>query len=68
MSAGQIPSIGAKRMKYVVFSIFQCTNCSEKTKKKFQQGDFVYKEAGSCKNCKKKTRITMIYSEPLKPK
>ncbi len=66
MSLGHIPSIGARKGRQVVFTVEQCTQCNQKAKHPFQQGDYVFRDAGECQSCKGRKRIVMIYSEPLK--
>ncbi|MFN3622387.1 MAG: hypothetical protein ACK4TI_05800 [Nitrososphaerales archaeon] len=64
--ATMIPSIGEKRGKQIVYTVEECLNCGEKSKRTFTVGDYVFKQNGQCKKCSGNILITMIYAEPLK--
>ena len=51
---------------FKVYTIEVCPSCNFKTKRPFEAGDFVFKELTECSHCKKaKSRIEMIYAEPI---
>ncbi|MDA4117888.1 MAG: hypothetical protein OK455_06040 [Thaumarchaeota archaeon] len=52
------------KKKLNVFTIEECPACGQKTKRPFQIGDYVTKEAAKCSKCGNVTRITLIYAEP----
>jgi hypothetical protein len=53
-----------KEVKPEIFTEETCQACSEKTRRRFEDGDFVYKTAAVCKNCSSSnTLITAIYGE-----
>ncbi|HEY4699065.1 MAG TPA: hypothetical protein VIH27_01660 [Nitrososphaerales archaeon] len=59
--------VQSKKPKFNVFTIETCSACNFKTKRPFQLGDYVFKEAGDCTHCNKsKTLIEMIYAEQIK--
>lgn len=59
---------GERRAKMPVYAIEECANCKVKTKRPFQNGDYVFKLSGECAQCKQgRNRIIMVYAEPLKP-
>ena len=41
----------------------KCESCNMETKRKFKEGDYVFKETQSCESCKGKLRIEKIYGE-----
>ncbi|MBI2183418.1 MAG: hypothetical protein HYU39_00505 [Thaumarchaeota archaeon] len=61
--AMMFPSFGEKKQKMQVYTIEECQNCHDKVKRPFQQGDYVYKEAGECQKCHGKKMITMVFGE-----
>ncbi len=56
-----------KKQKFTVFTIEECPVCGQKTKRPFQAGDFVTKDAAKCGKCGNQTRISLIYAETIKP-
>jgi hypothetical protein len=53
-----------KEVKPEIFAEETCRACGEKTRRRFEDGDFVYKSAAACKNCSSAdTLITAIYGE-----
>jgi len=65
--AQALQTAGERRLRMPVYAIEECTNCKVKTKRPFQKGDYVFKLAGECTQCKGRNRIIMVYAEPLKP-
>ena len=53
-----------KKSKLLVYSIEECPACGQKTKRAFQVGDFITKEAAKCTKCGDTTRINLVYAEP----
>lgn len=47
-----------------VVSVITCDHCSFKEIKRFEVGDYVFKEIGECPKCKHTRVITSIYAEP----
>ena len=47
----------------IPYTITQCEQCNFESKKKFEQGDFIFKESSSCTSCNGKTRILKIFGE-----
>ena len=58
-----------KEVKPQIFTEETCQACNENTRRRFEDGDFVYKAAAVCKNCfSSNTLITAIYGEyPAEP-
>jgi rRNA maturation protein Nop10 len=52
------------KKKLNVFTIEECPACGQKTKRPFQIGDYITKDAAKCTKCGNVTRITLIYAEP----
>ena len=49
------------------YSVDHCTNCSKTTKRKFKEGDYVFKIMEKCASCDVgKIMITKIFSEATK--
>lgn len=48
------------------FTLEQCKNCNNKTKRKFKAGDFVFKESSECKKCSHPMLIVKIFGEVVK--
>jgi hypothetical protein len=40
-----------------------CQTCNQKSKKNFEDGDYVYKPGSACKECSGTEMITAIYGE-----
>jgi uncharacterized protein (UPF0212 family) len=53
-----------KKSKLLVYTIEECPVCGQKTKRAFQVGDYVTKEAAKCTKCSNATRISLVYAEP----
>ena len=53
-----------KEPKPEIFTEETCQDCGEKTKRGFEEGDYVFKVGSPCKNCSSKsTIINSIYGE-----
>ncbi len=47
-----------------IFSEDTCQSCSEKTKRAFKEGDYVYGRGEECKKCSStNTLVTAVYGE-----
>ncbi len=63
------PQQARNKPKLLVYTIEECPACGQKTKRSFQQGDYITRDGASCSKCNNTTRITLIYAEPpVKPK
>jgi len=66
MSLPPFPSAsGVKPSELHVYTIEECQNCKEKTKRDFKVGDYVAGEAGVCEKCQGKKMIILIYGEKV---
>jgi rRNA maturation protein Nop10 len=52
-----------KKSKLLVYTIEECPVCGQKTKRAFQVGDYITKEASKCPKCGNTSRIILIYGE-----
>jgi hypothetical protein len=67
MSLPILPSIGSREGKMTVFTIEECEKCSLKTKRPFEDGDYVFKDGGACSHCKSPhTRISSVHAEHVR--
>ena len=49
------------------FTVEQCESCNKESKRKFKDGDYIFKEISSqCDSCKGKLRISKIFGEVIK--
>ena len=48
------------------FTVEKCESCHKESKRKFKEGDFIFKEVSKCSSCKGKLRISKIYGEIIK--
>jgi rRNA maturation protein Nop10 len=55
-----------RKSKLLVYTIEECPVCGQKTKRAFQVGDYVTKEASKCSKCGNTTRISLIFAESSK--
>jgi hypothetical protein len=47
-----------------IYSEDTCQSCGEKTRRRFEEGDYVYKTGAQCKNClSSDTLVTAVYGE-----
>jgi hypothetical protein len=66
MSLPYIPyASGEKPSELHVYTIEECPNCGQKTKRDFKVGDYVVGEAGICEKCQGKKTIISIYGEKI---
>jgi hypothetical protein len=48
-----------------VFTIEECQNCKEKTKRDFKVGDYITAAAGTCAKCQGQKMIILVYGEKV---
>ncbi|MFB5630928.1 MAG: hypothetical protein ACE5RN_05025 [Nitrosopumilaceae archaeon] len=48
------------------FTIEECKSCNKESKRKFKEGDFIFKETSQCALCQGKLRISKIFGEIIK--
>jgi len=53
------------KTKFNVYTIEECPACGQKTKRAFQVGDYITKDAAKCSKCGNVTKMTLIYAEPV---
>lgn len=47
-----------------IYSEDTCQSCGEKTRRRFEEGDYVYKTGAQCKKClSSDTLVTAVYGE-----
>jgi hypothetical protein len=47
------------------YTLQQCDSCKEQSKRKFSDGDYVFKEISKCISCNGQIIITKIFGESL---
>lgn len=53
-----------KEVKPEIYSEDTCQSCGEKTRRRFEEGDYVYKPGAQCKKCSSSdTLVTAVYGE-----
>jgi hypothetical protein len=55
-----------KEEKRAPYTVEQCESCKKETKRKFIEGDYIFKETSPCISCKGQLRITKIFGEIIK--
>ena len=69
MSLPPFPSFsGQKPSDLHVFTIEECQNCKQKTKRDFMVGDYITAAAGTCEKCQGQKTISLIYGEKVPPR
>ena len=48
------------------YTVVQCESCHKESKRKFEEGDYIFKETSQCNSCKGKSKISKIFGEILK--
>ena len=48
-----------------VSTVLQCTSCDYKNVRRFQRGDYIFKDAGPCPKCNGRMLISSIYREVI---
>jgi hypothetical protein len=52
-----------KQISPTVYTEEICQRCGEKKKRKFEDGDYIYKFGSNCKECSNITMISAVYGE-----
>jgi ribosomal protein L37AE/L43A len=53
-----------KEIKPEIYSEDTCQSCGEKTRRRFEEGDYVYRSGVQCKKCSSPdTLVTAVYGE-----
>ena len=53
-----------KEIRPEIYSEDTCRSCSEKTRRRFEEGDYVYRPGMQCKKCSSSdTLVTAVYGE-----
>ena len=47
------------------YTIQQCHSCKEQSKRKFSDGDYVFKEISNCPSCDGQIMVAKIFGESL---
>ena len=47
------------------YTIQQCNSCKEQSKRKFTDGDYVFKDISKCSSCDGQIIVTKIFGESL---
>ena len=47
------------------YTIQQCHSCKEQSKRKFSDGDYVFKEISMCSSCDGQIMVAKIFGESL---
>lgn len=69
MSLPFFPSTsGLKPSDLHVYTIEECQNCKEKTKRDFKVGDYITAAAGTCEKCQGQKMIILVYGEKIPPR
>jgi len=50
--------------KYHTVTVIKCENCGYKEERKFQRGDYIFKQVGTCEKCSSNLYIDDIYVIP----
>ena len=51
----------------ISYTLEDCDACKNQLKRKFSQGDYVFKRISKCPSCNGQVRITKIFGETLTP-
>lgn len=57
--------IFSKKKITTVYTVEQCVKCCTLTKRKFHDGDVLFKESSKCNSCDGFTRIEKIFGETV---
>ncbi len=52
-----------KEEKRTPYTVEKCNSCNGEIKRKFNTGDFIFKETKACESCKGQLRIEKIFGE-----
>ena len=50
------------------FTVEECQSCKKQSKRKFKEGDYLFKESTNCHSCQGKTIVVKIFGEIIKEK
>ena len=50
------------------YTLEECQSCQTQSKRKFKEGDYLFKESSDCKSCQGKLIIVKIFGESIKEK
>ncbi len=50
------------------YTMEECQSCQMQSKRKFIEGDYLFKESSDCKSCQGKLIIVKIFGESIKEK
>ena len=45
------------------YTVEKCDSCNKETKRKFNEGDYIFKNTTTCESCKGQLKIEKIYGE-----
>ncbi len=48
------------------FTVEECQSCKKQSKRKFKEGDYLFKESSTCNSCQSKTIVVKIFGEIIK--
>ncbi|HUK79142.1 MAG TPA: hypothetical protein VLU91_00585 [Nitrososphaerales archaeon] len=66
MSLPPFPSTsGLKPSELQVYTIEECQNCKQTTKRGFKVGDYIMGATGTCEKCQGQRLIVLIYGEKV---
>ena len=54
-----------KKIPPTPFTVEQCKSCKKEIKRKFKEGDILFKETLQCKFCDGKLQIEQIFGETI---
>ena len=64
MSLPFIPSTsGLKPSELHIYTVEECQNCAQRTRRDYRVGDYVLAEEGTCEECNGKKIVSLIYGE-----
>lgn len=55
-----------KKETVVPYSIEECVSCKATSKRKFKEGDYIFKNTESCSSCKGQLSVVKIFGEVFK--
>lgn len=54
-----------KEKPVVAYTMEKCQSCKGESKRKFREGDVLFKRGNECPSCKTPTTITKIFGETI---
>jgi hypothetical protein len=59
--------IFSKKKEVVVpYSVEECSSCKATSKRKFKEGDYIFKDTDQCSSCKGQLSVVKIFGEVFK--